>query len=106
MSGVWERLVRSAKTVLKAVLGGDEVKRILNGRALTANSDDPSDFEPLKPAYFLMQRKVICLPPGVFDRCAMNKKKWRQVQYLANLVWERWSKRLPSFGIMSLKFFL
>ena len=49
MSGVWERLVRSAKTVLKSILGTytvcddvlytvlTEVKRILNSRALTKN---------------------------------------------------------------------
>ena len=49
MSGVWERLVRSVKTVLKAILGAHlvtdvvlqtlltEVERGLNGRALTAN---------------------------------------------------------------------
>ena len=109
MSGVWERLVRSAKTVLKAISRGHlvtdvvlqtlltEVERVLNGRALTANSDDPSDFEPLTPAHFLMQRKVIGLPPGVFDKSDMYKKKWRQVQYLANLSWERWLKEyLPS----------
>ena len=109
MSGVWERLVRSAKTVLKSILGGHvvadvvlqtlltEVERVLNGRALTANSDDPSDFEPLTPAHFLMQSKAICLPPGVFDKTDMYKKKWRQVQHLANLFWERWLKEyLPS----------
>ena len=83
MSGVWECLVRSTETVLKAILGGHvvtyvvlqtlltEVERVLNGRALTANSDDPSDFEPLTPAHFLMQCKVICLPPGVFDKSDM-----------------------------------
>ena len=109
MSGVWERLVRSAKTVLKAILGArvvtdvvlqtllTEVERVLNGRALTANSDDPSDFELLTPGHFLMQRKVICLPPGVFDKSDMYKKKWRQVQYLANQFWESWLKEyLPS----------
>ena len=69
-----------------------EVERVLNGRALTANSEDPSDFEPLTPGHLLMQRKVICLPPGVFDKSDMYKKKWRQVQYVANLFWERWLK--------------
>ena len=99
-SGVRERLVRSAKTVLKTILGGHvvtdvvlqtlltESERVLNSRALTANSDDPSDFQPPTPAHFLMQRKVIGLPPGVFDKSDMYKK-WRQVQYLANLFWER-----------------
>ena len=97
------------ETVLKFTLGGHvvadvvlqtlltEVERVLNRRAPTANSDGPSDFEPLTHAHFLMQRKAICLPPGVFDKTDMYKKKWRQVQYLANLFWERWLKEyLPS----------
>ena len=106
---MWERLVRNAKTTLKAILREHvvtdvvfhslltKVERVLNGRALIANSDDPSDFEPLTPAYFFMQRKVIWLAPGVLDKYDMYKKKWRQVQYLANLFWERWLKEyLPS----------
>ena len=61
------------------------------------NSDDPSDFELLTPGHFLMQHKAICLIPGVSDKSDMYKKKWRQVQYLANLFWERWLKEyLPS----------
>ena len=104
MSGVWERMVRRAKTVLKSILGAQtvtdvvlptlltEVERILNGRALTANLDDPNDLEPLTPAHLLMQRKVICLPPGVFEKTDIYRKKWRQVQFLANLFWERWLK--------------
>ena len=74
-----------------------KVERVLNGRAFTANSVNPSDFQPLTPAHFLMQRKVIRLPPGVFRKSNMYKKKWRQVQYLANLFSERWLKEyLPS----------
>ena len=65
---------------------------MLNGRALTANSDDPNDLEPLTPAHLLMQRKIICLPPGVFEKTDIYRKKWGQVQFLANLFWERWLK--------------
>ena len=66
MSGVWERIVRSAKTVLKAILGTQvvtkpvlqtlltEFERVLNGRALTTNSDGPSDLQPLTLVHFLM----------------------------------------------------
>ena len=55
MSGMWERLVRGAKTVLKSILTTQrvsdmvlrtlltEVERVLNGTALTANSNDPND---------------------------------------------------------------
>ena len=98
MSGFWERMVRSAKIVLKSILGVQtvrdvvrrtlltEVECILNGRALTANSEDPSDLELLTPAHLLVQRKIICLPPGVFDKTDIYR------QFLANLFWKRWLK--------------
>ena len=88
--------MRSAKTVLKAILGTQvvtepvlqtlltEVERALNGRALTAN------LQPLTPAHFLMQRKSICLPPGVFEKADQYRRKWKQVQFLADLFWKRW----------------
>ena len=41
---------------------------MLNERALTANSDDPYDLQPLTPADFLIQWKSICLPPGIFKK--------------------------------------
>ena len=57
MSGIWERLIRSVRKTMKAVLGNPnafvgletlrtvfaEVVTILNPRRLTPNSDDPSD---------------------------------------------------------------
>lgn len=113
MSGVWERLVRSVKTALKSIVGTQlltdtalqtfltEVERILNGRALTSNSDDPCDLEPLTPAHFLLQRKLIGLPPGLFDQSdAIRRSRWRQVQFLANAFWKRWLREyLPILQI-------
>ena len=84
VSRIWEQMVRSAKTALKAILGSQtvtdtvlqmlltEVERMLNGRALTANSDDPKDLQPLTPAHFLMQRHTICLPPDNSPRGCRN----------------------------------
>ena len=78
MSGVWERLVRSVKRVLKSAIGSylvtdvvlqtllTEVERILNGRALSANSDNPGVLKPLTPVHILMQRKVV--PETLFPR--------------------------------------
>ena len=112
MSRIWERLVRSAKTVLKAILGTQmvsepvlqtlltEVEQVLNGRALTANSDDLNDLQPLTPAHFLMQRKTICLPPGVFQLADQYRRKWKQVQFLADLFWKRWLREyLPTLQV-------
>lgn len=55
MSGVWERLVKSVKRSLKAILGKElaneevlqtvftEAERIVNSRPLTRNSSSPDD---------------------------------------------------------------
>ena len=61
MSGVWERLIRSVRTTMKAVLGHPhafvsretlrtvfaEAVGILNTRPLCSSSDDPTDWEPI-----------------------------------------------------------
>ncbi|PFX12233.1 hypothetical protein AWC38_SpisGene23847 [Stylophora pistillata] len=76
------------------------VERVLNGRALTANSDDPNDLQPLTPAHFLMRRKSICLPPGAFEKADNYGRKWKQVQFLADLFWKRWLREyLPTLQI-------
>ncbi|XP_073254422.1 uncharacterized protein [Porites lutea] len=82
MSGIWERLIRSVRKTMKAVLGDPnafvgletlrtvfaEVVTILNSRPLTPVSDDPSDYEPLTPSHFLLQRQNFALPTGCFER--------------------------------------
>ena len=59
--GIWERMVRSVRKILGALLKEQlvndetlstllcEVERILNGRPLTPLSDHPDDPEPLTP---------------------------------------------------------
>lgn len=102
-SGVWERLIRSTRKALKAILGESlvdeevattvltEVESVLNSRPLCAASDDPSDLEPLTPNHLLLQRPVQALPPGVFvDEDIYHRKKWRQTQILADHFWKRW----------------
>ncbi|XP_067030727.1 uncharacterized protein [Acropora muricata] len=77
MSGVWERLVRSVKKAMKAVLGSRsalvdlealrtvfaEVTSILNSRPICSSSDDPKDMEPLTPNHLLLQRRNLFVPP-------------------------------------------
>ena len=72
------------------------VERIPNGRTLTANSHDPKDLEQLTPSYLSMQIEIICLRPGVFEKTDIYRKKWRQVQVLANWFWEMWLKEYIS----------
>ena len=105
MSGIWERLIRSVRKTMKAVLGDPnafvgletlrtvfaKVVTILNSRLLTPVSDDPSDYEPLTPSHFLPQRRNFALPPGCFEREDLyRRKQWRRAQFLADCFWKRW----------------
>lgn len=110
MGGVWERMVRSVKTILKSILKeqivGDEtlltlmaeVEKILNERPLTAVSDDPNDLEPLTPNMLLLLRSNSCIPPGTTKNAATRMKRWfQQAQYLASVFWRRWLREyLPT----------
>ncbi|XP_028416322.1 uncharacterized protein LOC114540241 [Dendronephthya gigantea] len=103
MSGVWERLVRTVKRSLKAIVGKDlvneevlqtvftEAERIANARPLTRNPLSPNDDEPLTPNHFLNVRLAIYLPPEIIsENDKYSKKKWRRAQLLANHYWRRW----------------
>ena len=105
MGGIWERVIRSIRKILKALLGEQpvteemlrtfltEVQGILNRRPLTPISDDPKDLEPLTPNHLLLMRNNPNLPPGIFNKEEVYcKRRWRQVQYLAEIFWKRWLK--------------
>ncbi len=103
MGGVWERMVRSVKEIMKALLCEQlvcdealltftaEVERILNDRPITAVSDDPKDLEALTPNKLLLLRSNSCIPPGACDVPENNSRRWfRHAQYLASIFWRRW----------------
>ena len=110
MSGVRERLVKSVKKSLKAIIGKDlineevlqtvftEAERIANSRPLTRNSSSPDDDEPLTPSHFLNVRPTVNLPPEmVNDSDRFSRKRWPQAQLLSNHYWKRWLKEyIPS----------
>lgn len=103
MGGVWERLIRSTRRILKSLLGEQvvsdevlvtvmaEVESILNSRPLTKLSLDPRDEEPLSPNHLLLLRSNASVPPGVFESSdSYGRKRWCQAQYFANQFWGRW----------------
>ena len=103
--GVWERLIRSTRKVLGALVKEQslddeslqtllcECESIINGRLLTTVSDDPKDLEPLSPNHLLLLRSETPLPPGLFLKSdTYSRRRWRQVQYLADVFWGRWKR--------------
>ena len=101
--GVWERCIRTVRKVMKALMKEQplndeglltlmcEVEAIINGRPITEVSDDPKDPEPLTPNHLLLLRSGPTLPPGRFGKeDSYSRRRWKQVQYLADIFWRRW----------------
>ena len=108
MGGVWERQIRTVRSVLSSILKEHcnrlndeslrtllvEVEAIVNSRPLTVDSLSDESINPLRPSDLLtMKTKVVLPPPGVFQRADIYcRKRWRAVQHLANVFWSRWRK--------------
>ncbi len=106
--GVWERQIRTVRKILQSILQSQymktsqrdeqlrtflcEVESTINSRPLTRISpDDPNDLEVLTPNDLLLLRSGTTGPPGDFiNTDVYAKKRWRQMQYLADLFWHRW----------------
>ena len=103
--GVWERLIRSVRQVLNSTLHQQllddeglqtifcEVESILNNRPLSTASSDPHDLEPLTPNHILLLKTQPILPLGTFQPSDLYvRRRWKQVQYMADLFWRRWTQ--------------
>ena len=110
MGGVWERMIRLIRRILKATLKEQlvndevlstvmaEVVYIINSRPLTRNSDSHLDDQPLTPNHLLHLRPFTRLSPGIFSKDdLLCRSAWRQAQYLADIFWRRWTREyLPT----------
>lgn len=109
MGGIWERQIRTIRSVLSAILDQSakrldstslrtllyEVMAIVNSRPLSIEHlSDPTGPEPLTPNHILtMKSTIVQPPPGEFMKEDLYlQKRWRRVQYLANEFWIRWRK--------------
>lgn len=106
MGGAWERMIRSARAALNALLQGhphhldDELLRtllteaeaIVNSRPLTYMDTNSSELLPLSPNQILTLKTEVVLPPaGHFSKEDLYcRRRWRRVQHLANEFWKRW----------------
>ncbi|XP_072050258.1 uncharacterized protein [Amphiura filiformis] len=70
-----------------------EVESIINSRPLTLVSGDAQDLEPLTPNHLLLLKTHQNLSPVLPENTGMCvRKRWKQVQYLADVFWRRWLK--------------
>ena len=109
MGGVWERLIRTVRSVLSILLQEQgsqldnealrtlmtEVENVINSRPLTVeNLSEPGFPEPITPNHLLTSKTEIVLPPpGSFERVDLySRKRWRRVQFMANQFWFRWRR--------------
>ena len=104
MGGIWERQIRTVRSVLSGVMQQQRLdddglhtlmciaESIVNGRPITRLSNDPNDPLPLTPNHLLLLKSTPSLPPGNFVKQDIYRRRWRQVQYLADLFWTRWVK--------------
>ena len=111
--GVWERQIRSMRSVLNVLLGSSghlldddafrtfmsEAANIVNSRPLTVTSlNDPTSLQPLTPNHLLMMKSnVILPPPGIFKEAdTYSRKRWKRVQLLLDSFWSRWKTEVLS----------
>ena len=112
MGGVWERQIRTVRTILSSLMKSlnevlndegfhtliKEVECIVNSRPLSPeNVSDPSS-EMITPNHLLtLKTKAVLPPPGTFTHSDIYcRRRWRVVQHLANEFWCRWRKEYLS----------
>ena len=107
MGGIWERQIRTVRKILAGMCASTEnlddesfktlmceIEAIVNSRPITTVTDDPNDLLPLNPNMILTGKKQLNVPPpGNFQQNDLYcRKRWRRVQHLANVFWNRWKK--------------
>lgn len=69
------------------------MEAIFSNRPIITTSSGPSDLEPLTPIHILLQNSQPVLPPGKFSKDdSYSRRRWKQIQYLADLFWKSWTQ--------------
>ena len=99
--GTWERMIGSVRRVLEVIMGIQvlsddllgtlfcEVEAIVNSRPLSATTSDANDLVPITPSAILN----VTSSPVEFENnegICYSKRRYKQVQYMANQFWLRW----------------
>jgi hypothetical protein len=102
--GAYERMIRSTRKILLAITKEQRLtddglstlfciaEGVLNSRPLTIVPDNSSDVNPLTPNQLLRPGTSNDLPLGRFTDHDQFSRRWRQLQFLGDQFWHRWSK--------------
>ena len=105
--GLFERMIREVRKIMYGLLKEQtirlddegfhtllcEIESILNNRPLTQLSSDQNDLSFLTPNHILCLNAPSTCPTGIFDKNdTYVKRRWKQIQYLSDIFWQRWSK--------------
>ena len=102
--GVWERIIRSIRRILKAISEERnvrdetlltylaEVERILNNRPLVPLYDDARDAPALTPNDILLLRAIEPMTCDASLDIHKYKRWWKQAWSLSNVFWKRWTR--------------
>ncbi|XP_076660155.1 uncharacterized protein LOC143363463 [Halictus rubicundus] len=103
MGGAWERLIKSVKIALNAILRDQapseevlntlmlEIEHSINSRPLTHVSVDPQDKEALTPNHFLIGTSSGEIRLGRYDaQTECPRRQWKIAQFFADAFWRRW----------------
>ena len=108
MGGVWERMIRTVRKVLLAVMPSktstdddllmilSEVESIVNSHPLTDVPLENGEETPLTPNHLLRLNSSV-VPPGIAvkDKDCYSRQRYRIVQYVADKFWKRWIVEYP-----------
>jgi len=103
MGGARERMIRSIRKFLQSLFESQtlndegcltlmvEVEAIINSQPLVPISFTDTSQEPLTPNHLLLLQGNPNLPPGLFSsEDCYSRRRWAQIQFLANKFWRRW----------------
>ena len=107
--GVWESQIGNIRKIVSAILNEQnmksyrndeqlrtfmcEVERTLNSRPLTRVSDEVNDLDVITPNDLLLLNNTATFPPLVFnEKDLYSKRRWRQMQYMADIFRKRWTR--------------
>ena len=103
--GVWERHIRTVRKLMCSMLKEQtitdeglqtlfcEIEAVMNSRPISRVSGDPNDLGALTPNHLLLMKSNPVLPPVLAEETEPHvKRRWKQIQYLAEIFWKRWLK--------------